>query len=258
MKRIKVVSFLVVIVVCVVCLCYYVLKPAGIKVRLFNKSSGLLSDLSLEFTGGSYHVDSLSPKEIIPWVVNPSGESNLIIKYVDASKRFRISTIDTYFERGYSGSINIYIGNSGNVSWEDNFGSVSMRHTHCETFLRMILDMGKTQFNETDQPSEDYLSVLLHSLDKVYSEQADSFDVGCKFRVLSLTELKEAYGDKLDDMKYYEIPLMIEVEPCGHKNWGYTVLYDQGIVHLLDRADYEELMMEIGVELDDAGSGSVD
>ena len=97
----------------------WMLTHAGVTVKVTNATGTDISDLRIKFTGGLLTVSKLKHGESYSKRVNPNGESDLAVEFLDASGERRSSEIDVYFEGNFSGSVDITIGPKGKVEWKD-------------------------------------------------------------------------------------------------------------------------------------------
>ncbi len=91
----------------------------GVTVMVNNASGGEITNLQVKFTGGSKSSPKLKPAESFETKVNPSGESHLVVEFVDSSGKQHSVNVDVYFEHNYSGTIHVTIEPDGNVTWKD-------------------------------------------------------------------------------------------------------------------------------------------
>lgn len=89
----------------------------GVLVITKNASNAPLS-VAVEYTGGEYRIENLEPGGRHQNRVNPTSESHVVLRIDTTNQRFT-QTIDTYFERGYTGTLTIEIGPNGRVDWKD-------------------------------------------------------------------------------------------------------------------------------------------
>ncbi len=96
-------------------------KPAsaGVTVIVNNASGSEITNLQVKFTGGSKSSTALKSAESFQTKVNPSGSSDLVVEFTDSTGIQHSGKVDVYFERNYSGSIQITIEPGGKVTWKD-------------------------------------------------------------------------------------------------------------------------------------------
>jgi hypothetical protein len=97
----------------------------GVRVSITNQSDTPMQNVVVAYTGGRYELPQLLPDETDTRYVDPVSESHLEMEYTEASGNRLKKTIGTYFERGYSGSINITVGNAGQVTVKDEITAIS-------------------------------------------------------------------------------------------------------------------------------------
>jgi hypothetical protein len=97
----------------------------GVRVSISNQSESPMQNVVVAYTGGRYELPRLLPNETDTRYVNPVSESDLEVEFTEASGNRRKKTIGTYFERGYSGSISITVGNAGQVTVKDEISAIS-------------------------------------------------------------------------------------------------------------------------------------
>lgn len=77
-----------------------------------------ISEIKVEYTGGSFAVPSLAPNKTKAQLINPDGESTLILKFKDPfTNQTTSQDLDLYFERNYRGKIEITFDSNGKVNW---------------------------------------------------------------------------------------------------------------------------------------------
>lgn len=97
-------------------------KPsgAGVTVTVKNASGGEITNLQIKFTGGSKSSPKLKPAESFETKVNPNGSSHLVVEFADSSGKQHSAKLDVYFERNYSGTIQVTLEPDGKVTWKDD------------------------------------------------------------------------------------------------------------------------------------------
>ena len=90
-----------------------------VDVAVVNGGFTPLTDLTVSYTGGRELLRELWPGESREFTINPSGESDLEISFVDATGNIHGQRIDVYFERNYRGRIDIRIDATGKVTSHD-------------------------------------------------------------------------------------------------------------------------------------------
>jgi len=96
-------------------------KPAGTGVTVIvkNASGDEITNLHIKFTGGSKSSPALKSAESFQTKLNPTGSSHLVVEFTDSSGKQYSGKVDVYFERNYSGSIQITIEPGGKLTWKD-------------------------------------------------------------------------------------------------------------------------------------------
>jgi hypothetical protein len=92
---------------------------AGVTVIVNNASDGEITNLQVKFTGGSKSSPALKSAESFQTKVNPSGSSDLVVEFTDSTGKQHSGKVDVYFERNYSGSIQVTIEPGGKLTWKD-------------------------------------------------------------------------------------------------------------------------------------------
>jgi hypothetical protein len=87
-------------------------STAGVKVSVRNGTMKPVKDLVVSFTGGSFSTATVPPDTTMGYVVNPSGESRVMVEY-----RFENALVKTnvegYLEQNYRGFIDVVITTNG-------------------------------------------------------------------------------------------------------------------------------------------------
>ena len=84
-----------------------------------NATSGDITGLEVRFSGGTKSFQRLMPSDSFKTVVNPRGESDLMIQFIDSRGTQHSAKVDVYLERGYRGTIHVVIQPDGTVTWKD-------------------------------------------------------------------------------------------------------------------------------------------
>ena len=95
----------------------------GVMIKIRNNSGKPISDISLYYTGGVKRINTLFNMQSWEGNLNPSGESTLKIELFDNENKKYFSIIDVYFEKGYSGYIDIKIDSTYKVSYKNHIKS---------------------------------------------------------------------------------------------------------------------------------------
>jgi hypothetical protein len=85
------------------------LRNAGVEIVLINGGNTSIKDISIKFTGVMRHILELPAKTVYIVKINPEGESNLKIEFIDAEGKRHREIIDVYFERNYREKITIRV-----------------------------------------------------------------------------------------------------------------------------------------------------
>jgi hypothetical protein len=104
----------------VVCLAIIRYRTRGVELKVINDGIAPIKLVKIEFTGGTRVVPQISSKTEYKTRLNPTGESDLKIEFVDSNGINHRQSLDVYFERNYRGRIIIKIESSGKVSWVDD------------------------------------------------------------------------------------------------------------------------------------------
>jgi hypothetical protein len=92
----------------------------GILISITNDSGRPISGLKILYTGGSLSIPLLKENVTYQNYVNPSSESHIELEFDDGQKGIVKTSINTYFERDYAGSLSILISKDNKVTWKDN------------------------------------------------------------------------------------------------------------------------------------------
>jgi hypothetical protein len=88
-----------------------------VSVIVTNNAPSPAKNLSISFTGGSKNLQSVGPGESVVFRLNPTGESDLSLQFVDYQGRTNCSQANVYLEHDYHGTILATIGPSNLVNW---------------------------------------------------------------------------------------------------------------------------------------------
>jgi len=84
---------------------------------VINESDSPITEISVEYNGGTIELPLLNPKSKENARIFPAGETDLTLKYRDIStKEVRIEKVDVYLEPGYMGKVEIKFDINGKVS----------------------------------------------------------------------------------------------------------------------------------------------
>lgn len=92
---------------------------SGVAVTVTNGSGADITSLSVRFTGGRRSAPRVEPAGRFRTRVNPTGESDLVVEFLDASGNGHTNEVDVYLEPDYRGAVRITIQTNGSVTWED-------------------------------------------------------------------------------------------------------------------------------------------
>lgn len=110
----------ILLIINVVCLAIIKYRTRGVEVKVINDGIAPIKLVKIEFTGGTRVVPQISSGTEYKTHLNPTGESDLKIEFVDSNGINHRQSLDVYFERNYRGRIIIKIDSAGKVSWVDN------------------------------------------------------------------------------------------------------------------------------------------
>jgi hypothetical protein len=97
--------------------CYF---TRGVRVTVIDESGNDLSEVILEFDGGSKMLGTVKQGESKHTYVNPSNESDLMVVYKDAAgKAYKLGT-DVYLLRNSTGELTIWLGKAGTLRMKDD------------------------------------------------------------------------------------------------------------------------------------------
>lgn len=91
----------------------------GVDVVLINDGGRPIKDLRILFRGGEEHISRLASGGMHTVKVNPDGESDLGIEFLDSKGTNHKEVLDVYIERNYRGRIIVRIDSEGNLSWKN-------------------------------------------------------------------------------------------------------------------------------------------
>jgi hypothetical protein len=90
----------------------------GIKVTVKNQSETIVGAIVLRCSGYDYELGSLKPSEYKDITIRPVSDSTLLLIYSKNGAMVR-HEISVYVEKGYAGSINVFI-NKQDVTFREN------------------------------------------------------------------------------------------------------------------------------------------
>jgi len=91
-----------------------------IDAAVVNEGLTPITDLAVSYRGGRELIRELWPGESREFSINPAGESDLEISFIDAAGLLHNRKIDVYFEHNYRGRMDIRIDATGKVSSHDD------------------------------------------------------------------------------------------------------------------------------------------
>ncbi len=92
-----------------------------LEVHTINSSSLELRNISIEYTGGKYIIDQLKPSQKDVRSIEPTSDSHITIQYVyPSTKPIYVLREFGYFEKGYTGYMQIEIKEDGITNFEDH------------------------------------------------------------------------------------------------------------------------------------------
>lgn len=91
-----------------------------VTVTVMNATDQRVGEIRIHYTGGAATIPELQPKEHGIARINPSGESSLHVRYVDATGVAHSKDADIYLEPGYTGTISVEIRSQGDVRFKSN------------------------------------------------------------------------------------------------------------------------------------------
>jgi hypothetical protein len=90
-----------------------------IEVAVINDGDKPIFNIHIDFVGGQIFTPIVSPNQRQSFQINPRAPSHLTLTFRDAADSEHVRKIDTYFEAGYKGRIEVRIDNAANVKWKD-------------------------------------------------------------------------------------------------------------------------------------------
>ena len=92
----------------------------GVYVSITNNTSDPLQQVEIAYTGGVIQIAMFQPKTSRGWHINPTDEVSVVtLKWVDSSGKEHSHVVNTYIERGYTGSLEIVVEPDNMVSFID-------------------------------------------------------------------------------------------------------------------------------------------
>jgi len=93
---------------------------SGVMVDVTNDGSMPVSNLEISFTGGEKTLAKLDPGSTHQFRVEPTGESSVVINFVDALGNSHGEDVDVYLEKNYMGTIAVKIDRFGRIARKDD------------------------------------------------------------------------------------------------------------------------------------------
>ena len=90
----------------------------GVQVIIINDGHSPLLKLKLQYTGGEKMLGDCPPGQTQNALVNPGGDSDLIVIYGDADSTEHKERVNQYMERGSVGTITIWIEGPNKLRWK--------------------------------------------------------------------------------------------------------------------------------------------
>jgi len=100
--------------------CCFLPFSRGVIVDVTNEGSAPISNLKISFTGGERTLSKLGAESTHEFRVKPTGESDIIISFLDASGSAHSHGDIVYLEPNYQGRIDIKVDRLGNVTSKDD------------------------------------------------------------------------------------------------------------------------------------------
>jgi hypothetical protein len=92
-----------------------------LEVHTINSSGLELRNISIEYTGGKYVIEQLKPAQKDVRSIEPTSDSHITIRYIyPSTKPVYVSREFGYFEKGYTGYMQIEIKEGGITNFEDH------------------------------------------------------------------------------------------------------------------------------------------
>lgn len=80
-----------------------------------NQTSAPITNLRIDYTGGSLSINNIEPRQEVKKSIYPSGESDLTISYFTEDTQYS-QKVNVYIEPSYSGRVTISIIRRGEIS----------------------------------------------------------------------------------------------------------------------------------------------
>jgi hypothetical protein len=95
---------------------------SGVKTIVTNSGSGPMRDVRLVVTGGTFPLGDLAANQTRAVRVKPTGESHIVLTYVDPSGLSQRLSVGCYFEPRYSGEIALDVADNKVIRVDDRIG----------------------------------------------------------------------------------------------------------------------------------------
>ena len=94
-------------------------RARGVSLIITNSTSHTLEHVEMAYTGGVIRIAALPPKASYGRRINPTDESAVRLKWVDASGVEHVQVIGVYIEPKYTGRLRIVVEPNDAVTWID-------------------------------------------------------------------------------------------------------------------------------------------
>lgn len=105
---------LAVLVLVILAGCYF--RTRGVRVSVSNGTESTLKQLKIIYRGGTIQIGELEPKRSYGRYINPAGESDLTLEWVDSLGAKRSHRLEVYIETNYIGSVDVTVEPGNTVS----------------------------------------------------------------------------------------------------------------------------------------------
>lgn len=95
------------------------LPNSGVTVTIYNTTDRTVTGVQVETTGSTQMFTEVAAGGNVTFVANPSADSHIVLRFTDPDGNQQEQEIGVYMERGYSGSVDIYIRPGWTVDWVD-------------------------------------------------------------------------------------------------------------------------------------------
>jgi hypothetical protein len=132
--------FAFILILYVVLSCMYC--SSGIKVKIKNKSDRPILNIKVIYSGGHNIIKHLNVADTSEFIMYPKGESTVNVEYEDSINEKYDCFIGIYLETGYSGSLDITIGEGGKMSYKFVHKYLLIRNSIFEKDIQCIKKEG--------------------------------------------------------------------------------------------------------------------